>query len=185
MRACSTNGSTESALTIDNEDTQQNFDEPVQAQSHVKNNEPVVDGTGPQQAPSEQFWIQHAASAAANAYMQSTPSRSMAALYCARLSCSQLKLSIEQALKVDFTDIFEWGEDKNGPIMLDRKALLLFHPEDHSEELEIITRWLLMHHVEVSSVWSAGCWDYFRQQITTGGSGVIVVSDSSSTNTED
>jgi hypothetical protein len=168
-----------------NEDTQQNFDEPVQAPSHVRNIDTILDGTGPQQAPSDQSWIPPAASAVANAYMQSTSSRSMAELSCARLSCSQLKLSIEQALKVDFTDIFKWGEDQNGPIMMDRKALLLYHPEDHSEELEMITRWLLMHHVEVSSVWSAGCWDYFRQQITTGGSGVIVVSDSSSTNTED
>ncbi|KAH7089551.1 hypothetical protein FB567DRAFT_466673 [Paraphoma chrysanthemicola] len=89
-------------------------------------------------------------------------------------SCSEVKLAIAQALKVDFTDMFVWGMNESGAVMMDRRALLLYHPEDHSEELEVLTRWMMMHHVEVGSVWSAGCWDYFRQQIAKGGSGVVV-----------
>jgi len=90
-------------------------------------------------------------------------------------SCPQLNEAIEQALKIDFTDLFEWSQDENGHTMSDRRALLLYHPVDHFEELEVITRWLLMHHVEVSSAWHEGCWDYFRQQIAKGGSGVVIV----------
>ncbi|KAF2031615.1 hypothetical protein EK21DRAFT_62655 [Setomelanomma holmii] len=91
------------------------------------------------------------------------------------LSCAQAKLNIERALKVDFEDMFEWGSDEDGTIMVDRRALLLYHPEDHAEELELITRWLLMHHVEVSNAWSTGCWEYFRQHIGKGGSAVVIV----------
>lgn len=91
-------------------------------------------------------------------------------------SCQELNKTIEQALQIEFADVFEWGENEKGKIMLDRRAMLLYHPEDHCKELEVITRWLLMHHVEVSSVFQDGCWDYFRQQTTKGRSGVIIVS---------
>lgn len=64
--------------------------------------------------------------------------------------------------------------DKENKI-LDRRAFLIFHPGDHSKELELITRWLLMHHVEVCSFWFDGSWDYFRQKVKAGGSGVVIV----------
>jgi len=42
-------------------------------------------------------------------------------------------------------------------------------------EFEIITRWLLMHHVQVSSASYAGGWADFQQQILKGGTGIIIV----------
>jgi chromo domain-containing protein 1 len=94
----------------------------------------------------------------------------------AKLSCLQLKRTIEEAVKIEFNNLFGWSSSGNGFTMVNRRAMLLYHPEDHSEELEVITRWLLMHHVEVSSAWYSGSWDYFRQQILKGGSGIIMVS---------
>jgi chromo domain-containing protein 1 len=90
--------------------------------------------------------------------------------------CLRLNENIEQALKINFLDLFEWGRDEKGKIMLDRRVLLLYHPVDHAEDLEVITRWLLMHHVEVSSPWFQGCWDYYQQQLDNGGSGIVIVS---------
>ncbi|KAF2826247.1 hypothetical protein CC86DRAFT_350806 [Ophiobolus disseminans] len=89
-------------------------------------------------------------------------------------SCQEIKQILDQALDISFTELFECGGHEDSSTMLDRKALLLFHPMDHCEELEVITRWLLMHHVEVSSVWHEGCWDYFRQQMAKGGSGIVI-----------
>jgi hypothetical protein len=94
----------------------------------------------------------------------------------AKLPCLQLKHAIEEAVKIEFNNLFGWSSSGNSLTMVNRRAILLYHPEDHSEELEVITRWLLMHHVEVSSAWYNGSWDYFRQQILKGGSGVIMVS---------
>jgi len=90
-----------------------------------------------------------------------------------------MKDQLEQALQINYTDIFEWTQTSAGRIMIDRRAMLLYHPTDHAEELEVITRWLIMHHVEVSSPWNDGCWDYFRQQISDGQSGIILVGHSS------
>jgi chromo domain-containing protein 1 len=87
-----------------------------------------------------------------------------------------MKQDIEQSLKITYTDLFEWAEDKTGKIMLDRRACLLFHPLSHLQSLDLVTRWLLMHHVEVSSAWYEGFWDYFTQQLDKGGSGIIIVS---------
>ncbi|KAH8716840.1 hypothetical protein GQ44DRAFT_730366 [Phaeosphaeriaceae sp. PMI808] len=89
-------------------------------------------------------------------------------------SCMQMKDLIEQALKIDFISLFEWGEDEMGQVMLDKRALLVYNPKYHSEELEVLTRWLLIHHVEVSSAWFEGCWDYFQRQIAKGGSGIVI-----------
>ncbi|KAF2471391.1 uncharacterized protein BDR25DRAFT_303413 [Lindgomyces ingoldianus] len=86
------------------------------------------------------------------------------------LACIDLKHAIEEACKVDFKDMFVDNEGN----ALDRRAFLVFHPEDNKMELELITRWLLMHHVEVCSIWKEGAWDYFKQQIMNGGTGVII-----------
>ncbi|KAJ4369977.1 hypothetical protein N0V83_005741 [Neocucurbitaria cava] len=83
----------------------------------------------------------------------------------AKMSCLQMKAKIEQACTLDFTSMFNH---------VDRKAFLLFHPEEHAEELDLIVRWLLMHHVEVGNAWYDGSWDYFKHQILRGGSGVII-----------
>jgi chromo domain-containing protein 1 len=93
----------------------------------------------------------------------------------ASYSCLELKDKLEQALKLNFVDLFEWDQTTAGRTMVDRRAMLLFHPLNHAEELEIITRWLLMHHVEVSSAWYEGSWDYFRQQTSENRSGIILV----------
>ncbi|KAH9882812.1 hypothetical protein J1614_000178 [Plenodomus biglobosus] len=85
--------------------------------------------------------------------------------------CLTLKANIEQICKLDFLNIFTRND---GSALLDRTAFLLYHPEQHSEELELITRWLLMHHVEVSNAWYDGSWDGFRQHILKRGSGVVV-----------
>jgi hypothetical protein len=83
---------------------------------------------------------------------------------------------IELALKITFTDLFEWGDDGTKRIMLDRKAFLLYHPTDHTEQLDLITRWLLMHHVEVCSAWLPGGWHYYKQLVARGWSGIVIVS---------
>lgn len=95
------------------------------------------------------------------------PPLSMIKQPLAKITCLQMKAKIEQACTLDFTDMFK---------SVDRKAFLLFHPEEHAEELDIIMRWLLMHHVEVGNAWYDGSWDYFKHQILKGGSGVIIVS---------
>ncbi|ORY18027.1 hypothetical protein BCR34DRAFT_380955 [Clohesyomyces aquaticus] len=85
-------------------------------------------------------------------------------------SSIEVKQTIEDAFKLDFKEMFV----KDEGIAVDRRAFLLFHPEDHKMELELITRWLLMHHVEVFNFWKEGAWDYFKQQIVKGGTGVMI-----------
>lgn len=92
-----------------------------------------------------------------------------------KLSSMTAKHEIEEALHVTFTSLFEWSDNGAERVMLDRKALLVFHPVDHQEELELLTRWLLLYHVEVSNAWLPGAWYYHREQIITGGSGIVIV----------
>ncbi|KAF2688760.1 hypothetical protein K458DRAFT_428271 [Lentithecium fluviatile CBS 122367] len=91
-----------------------------------------------------------------------------------QISCIELKRKIEDACKLNFTEMFTYNYNQYEDAISDRRAFVLFHPEDHMEELELITRWMLMHHVEVYSFWSEGAWDHFKDQIVKGGSGVIV-----------
>ncbi|KAH7412140.1 hypothetical protein DE146DRAFT_602329, partial [Phaeosphaeria sp. MPI-PUGE-AT-0046c] len=93
----------------------------------------------------------------------------------ARMSSLITKREIEVALKTEFTALFEWSDDGSDRVMLERRALLIFHPVDHQEELELLTRWLLMHHVEVSNAWFPGAWPYYKQRIIAGGSGIVIV----------
>jgi hypothetical protein len=92
-------------------------------------------------------------------------------------SCRDLTKITEQNLKIDFVTLFEYGDNEKGKLMLDRRALLLYHPVSHAEDMEVITRWLLMHSVEVYSPWFEGCWDQFTQHLNTGGSGIVIVSE--------
>jgi chromo domain-containing protein 1 len=94
----------------------------------------------------------------------------------AAVSSLRMKQLIDQFMKITFTDLFAWGENSAGKIMFDRRACLLFHPGSHLKSLNLITRWLLLHHVEVSSPWYAGFWEYYTQQLYEGGSGIIIVS---------
>lgn len=132
------------------------------------------------QPPSEQHRISLPASTSVSSPKQQLhaptppPPPPLTNLTPASASCEEVKLILEQALKVNFTQLFELGEDS----MLDRRAMLFYHPVDHYEELELITRYLLLHNVEVSSAWNEGCWEYFRKQITRGGTGVVIVSQS-------
>jgi chromo domain-containing protein 1 len=118
-----------------------------------------------QQQVSASTELQSAANAALSSILQP-----------ATVSSSSMKQSIEQTLKIAFNDLFEWGDDGVKRMMLDRKAFLLYHPVEHLEQLDVITRWLLMHHVEVCSLWFPGGWNYYRNQVAQGGSGIVIVS---------
>lgn len=87
-----------------------------------------------------------------------------------------MKKIIEKACKLDFTEMFTYTENKDRLPDIDRRAFLIFDPEQHAEELDLVTRWLLIHHVEVCNFWSKGAWDHFKQHIFDGQSGIIIVS---------
>lgn len=89
----------------------------------------------------------------------------------ASLSCINFRAMTEIACGLDFADMFR---DDKGNSILERRAFLIFHPEDHGKEVELITRWLLLYHVEVCNFWLDGSWDNFKQRIIGGGSGVII-----------
>ncbi len=89
--------------------------------------------------------------------------------------CSQLMIKAASICKLNFLDMFTSNNTNQEPILLDRRAFLLYHPQEHLEELEFTARWLLMHHVEVGTTWYEGSWEHFKQQILKGGSGVILV----------
>ena len=90
------------------------------------------------------------------------------------LSCHDLNTLIESIFQLDYGDVF--GDAHEVEKMLDPLAFVLFHPEHEHEKLELITRWLLMHHVEVCPIWIHGSWEYFLEKIEAGGTGVILAS---------
>ncbi|KAH7392816.1 hypothetical protein BKA66DRAFT_456953 [Pyrenochaeta sp. MPI-SDFR-AT-0127] len=92
----------------------------------------------------------------------------------ARAMCFQLNSKIEQTCKLDFTDMFTSSGDDKVKSLTEFRAFLIYHPQEHSEELELITRWLLMHRVKVSNAWYDGSWISFKQQLVDGGSGIII-----------
>ena len=88
-----------------------------------------------------------------------------------------MRSKIESAFNVNFTDMFTCsGGETNGSLM-DRRAFLVYHPQQHMEQIDVLTRWLLMHHVEVSNAWYEGSWDTFSNQILQGSTGIIIVSN--------
>ncbi|KNG45676.1 hypothetical protein TW65_07570 [Stemphylium lycopersici] len=89
-------------------------------------------------------------------------------------TCEKLQKRIHSVCKLDFQDMFARNDSKGATTLMDLRAFLVFHPEQHSEELEIITRWLLMHHVQVAGIHYQGAWAVFQQQIKRGGSGVVI-----------
>jgi chromo domain-containing protein 1 len=91
----------------------------------------------------------------------------------ASLSCLDFEEIVGNACKLNFGDMF--GDEKGGQLLAPT-AFLMFNPRDHTKELELITRWLHLHHVEVRNVWVDGAWEHFKQNIVIGGTGVILVS---------
>lgn len=92
----------------------------------------------------------------------------------AAITSSQLNAKIEQFYNLNITEMFHSGvpgDDKP----LERRAMLLYLSEEHSEEGELITRWLLMHGVQVSNLWYDGAWAQFQLDVSKGKSGIIIV----------
>lgn len=96
---------------------------------------------------------------------------SNAALIASSICCKDIKRTIEEACKVDIKELFT----TSGGSAADRRAFLAFHPHHHADELELLSRWLLMHHVEVCSFQKDGAWGYFRRCIANGQTGIIIV----------
>jgi chromo domain-containing protein 1 len=92
---------------------------------------------------------------------------------------SQLNGEIERFYNLDPIEIFNSGIPDERSDMLERRAMLLYHPEEHTEEIELITRWLLMHEVEVGNLWYDGAWSHFQQEAVDGKTGVIIVRSTS------
>ncbi|PZC97145.1 hypothetical protein A1F95_04945 [Pyrenophora tritici-repentis] len=89
-----------------------------------------------------------------------------------KLACASFEARIGSALKLNFKDMFARSDGANP--FVDRRAFLFYHPEQHAEELALITRWLMMYHVQIGSATHEGAWEHFRQQIEQGGSGIII-----------
>ena len=90
-----------------------------------------------------------------------------------KILCPSLEAKIGSAVKLNFKDIFARSDGANP--FVERRAFLIYHPEQHAGELALVTRWLIMHHVQIGSAHYEGAWEDFRQQIKKGGSGVIIV----------
>ncbi|KAH7112158.1 hypothetical protein B0J11DRAFT_542776 [Dendryphion nanum] len=91
------------------------------------------------------------------------------------MSTDQMLKMLEESCGLDFLRMFSYNlETREGNSLMDRRAFLVFHPVDHAEELDIITRWLLLHHVEVFGFWDDGAWNHFKTQTLRGSTGVIL-----------
>ena len=87
---------------------------------------------------------------------------------------SQLNGKIERLYNLNLSEMFNSGIPGERS-MLERRAMLLYHPEEHTEEIELITRWLLTHEVEVANLWYDGAWSHFQRGVVNGKTGVIIV----------
>lgn len=97
----------------------------------------------------------------------------------ASITTAQLGAKIEKFHNLDIADMFLSGiPGDNEP--LERRAMLLYSPGEHTEDAELITRWLLMHNVQVSNLWYDGAWMQFQQDVLDGKSGIIIVQSPSS-----
>ncbi|KAF3041507.1 hypothetical protein E8E12_003248 [Didymella heteroderae] len=86
---------------------------------------------------------------------------------------SQLNARTEKFYNLNIADLFLSGipgDDRP----LERRAMLLYHPQEHREEIELIAQWLLMHEVQISNLWYDGAWDQFTEDVSEGKSGVII-----------
>lgn len=88
--------------------------------------------------------------------------------------CSQLGSKTASFWNLNIVEMFNSGiPGDNDPLA--RQAMLLYHPNEHTQELELITRWLLMHSVKVASLWYDGAWNRFREDVAERKSGIIIV----------
>lgn len=87
---------------------------------------------------------------------------------------SHLRSRIERFWNLDIVEMFNSGVPGDNST-LERHAMMLYHPEEHEEEIELITRWLLMHGVKVANLWYDGAWGQFREDVAEYKSGVIIV----------
>ncbi len=92
-----------------------------------------------------------------------------------KITCKQLKAAVDSVWKLNFEDMFASNDGGENVNLVERRAFVIFHPEDHFREMDIITRWLLVHHVQVGSANYPGAWADFTQQIQQGGSGIVIV----------
>lgn len=83
---------------------------------------------------------------------------------------------IEAALKVKFVELFERGFPTSDPLAVQRIAFLAYHPQRDTELIELLTRYLMMHEVEVCNTWYTGSWDHFKNRLLEVGEGIIIVS---------
>jgi len=89
-------------------------------------------------------------------------------------TASQIRSKIETTFNLDITEIFcPLVPGDTDP--LERQAMLLYDPKEHPEEIELITRWLLLHNVRVANLWYSGAWSQFRDDVKKYKSGVIIV----------
>jgi chromo domain-containing protein 1 len=86
-----------------------------------------------------------------------------------------LKAAVDSVWKLNFEDMFASNDGGENVNLVERRAFVISHPEDHFREIDIITRWLLVHHVQVGSANYPGAWADFAQQIQQGGSGIVIV----------
>lgn len=92
----------------------------------------------------------------------------------ATTNTSQLNAKIEKLFNLDINEMFRSaipGDDQP----LGRRAMMLYSPEHHPEATDLITRWLLMHDVQVSNLWYDGAWTQFHKDASEGKSGIIIV----------
>lgn len=92
----------------------------------------------------------------------------------AATTTSQLNAKIERFYNLNIGEMFHSivpGDDQP----LERRAMLLYSPEEQPEDVDLITRWLLMHDVQVSNLWYDGAWTQFHNDVSEGKSGIIIV----------
>lgn len=92
----------------------------------------------------------------------------------AAINTSHLNAKIEKFYNLNIGEMFQSiipGDDQP----LERRAMLLYSPEGHPEDVDLITRWLLMHDVQVSNLWYDGAWTQFCRDVSEGKSGIIIV----------
>ena len=102
--------------------------------------------------------------------MQDVPPKMAAA----GTTSSQLDVKIQQFYRLNIKEMFHSGVPRDDA-MLERRAMLLYRSKEHTEDLELITRWLSMHEVKVSIWGEGGAWSQFRQDVSKGQSGIIIV----------
>ncbi|PSN67813.1 hypothetical protein BS50DRAFT_349495 [Corynespora cassiicola Philippines] len=77
---------------------------------------------------------------------------------------------IEQVCNLNYAEMFQSDYD-----VLQPNAFLAFHPELHVKEIELLTRWLIMQHVQVYNFWFDGAWDSFKTLVLDEeGTGIII-----------